>query len=115
MFWKPDSEGNRMSLNIESLSNDAKAVFLARLAHALTISARDTYEVGTRQVLEPEILRAYNELLHRVAGAVTDHLEGREGYSIESVLEVVRNFGEKYNRVNGMKWTVEQASKKSLG
>jgi hypothetical protein len=69
-----------MSLNIESLSNNAKTVFLARLAHASTISARDTYEAGTERVLEPEILRSYNELLHRVAGAVTNHLEEVEGY-----------------------------------
>jgi hypothetical protein len=33
-----------MSLSIESLSNVSKAVLLARLAHALTISARDTYD-----------------------------------------------------------------------
>jgi hypothetical protein len=104
-----------MSLNIESLSNNAKTVLLARLAHALTISARDTYEAGTERVLEPEILRAYNELLHRVAGAVTNHLEGVEGYSLESILEMIRNFGEKHNRVNGMKWTIEWALKKPLG
>jgi hypothetical protein len=82
--FESQGEGNRMSLNIESLSNNAKTVFLARLSHALTISERETYEVGTERVLEPEILRAYNELLHRVAGAVANHLEGVEGYSLES-------------------------------
>jgi hypothetical protein len=103
-----------MSLNIESLSDSAKTLLLARLAHALTISARDTYEAGTDRVLEPEVLRVYNELLHRVAGAVINHMEGVEGYSLEFILEMMRHFGEKHNRVNGMKWATEWATKKPL-
>lgn len=49
-----------MGLNVESLSNHAKTVFLTRLANVLTICARDTYEVGTERVLQPEVLRSYN-------------------------------------------------------
>jgi len=37
-----------MPLNIETLSNDARTILLARLACELTICARETYEVGTR-------------------------------------------------------------------
>jgi hypothetical protein len=103
-----------MSLNIESLSSASKAVLLARLAHALTISARDTYEAGTDRVLEPEILRAYNELLHRVCGSVTEHLMAHQGYSVESILELMRAFGQKYSRVNAIKWAIEWASEKPL-
>ena|ERR1700719_1645550 len=103
-----------MSLNIESLSSASNVVLLARLAHALTISARDTYEAGTDRVLEPEVLRAYNELLHRVCGSVTDHLLAREGHSVESILELMRAFGQKHNRVNAIKWTIEWASEKPL-
>jgi len=103
-----------MSLNIESLSENAKTIFLARLVHALTISARDTYEAGTERVLEPETLRAYNELLHRVASVVTSRLEGVEGYSLQSILEMMRNFGEKQNRVAGMQWAIEWALKNPL-
>src|SRR5690349_4253970 len=62
-----------MSLNVDSMSNQAKTVLLANLASTLTICARDTYEVGTDRVVQPEMLRAYNELLHRVTGAVRDH------------------------------------------
>jgi hypothetical protein len=40
-----------MPLNIESLSNIAKAELLARIAHRLTVVARDTYEVGRFYVL----------------------------------------------------------------
>jgi hypothetical protein len=38
-------------LNIESLSPAAKAALLARIAHTLTVCARDTYEVGTENAL----------------------------------------------------------------
>jgi hypothetical protein len=81
---------------------------LARLAAALTICARDTYEVGTEGVLQPRALRAYNELLHRVTGAVLDHLSGIDGYSLEEILEMMREFGEKNQRTIEIKWALEQ-------
>jgi hypothetical protein len=56
-----------MPLDLESLSDAAKTVFLARMAHTLTICARDTYEVGTDDVREAQTLCAYNELLHVVS------------------------------------------------
>jgi hypothetical protein len=96
-----------MSLNIQSLSNNAKAEILARIAHRLTICARDTYEVGTDDVLEPQVLRAYNELLHRVIGAVSDHLLNREGYSLPTILEMMDGFSTRYNRPNGIAWAKE--------
>ena len=70
---------NVMPINLESLSSTAQRAFLARLAHALTICARDTYEVGTENVLDSRTLRAYNELLLRVSGSVVSHLSGRKG------------------------------------
>ena len=79
-----------MSLNTEFMSEHEKTVLLARLAHTLTICARDTYEAGTERILEPDILRAYNELLHRVTGAVVNHLLGHEGYSLDFILEMVK-------------------------
>src|SRR5258708_2394203 len=101
-----------MPLNIDSLSNSAKTVVLARIAHTLTICARDTYEAGTENVLEPHVLRAFNELLHRVTGAVRDHVLGSEGYSLEVILEMMRTFGERHNRVSEIKWAIEYATEK---
>jgi len=101
-----------MSLNIESLSNVSKPALLARFAHALTICARDTYEAGTDSVLEPEVLRAYNELLHRVCGSVTDHLTAQEGYSVEFILEMMRAFGQKHNRANAIRLIIESATER---
>ena len=63
-----------MTQNMELLTNAAKAVLLLRIAHELTVCARDTYEVGTENVLQPQVLRAYNELLHRVTASARDHV-----------------------------------------
>jgi hypothetical protein len=104
-------ESREMSLNTKSLSNAARTVLLARIANQLTIGARDTYEVGTEAVLEPGVLRAYNELLHRVTDAVVQHLTGSQGYSLEDILEMLRSFGERHNRIGEMKWLIERAQK----
>jgi len=100
-----------MPLNVESLSHRAKTVLLAHLASTVTICARDTYEAGTDRVVQPELLRAYNELLHRVTGAALDHLLEREGYSLNEVLEMLRAFGEKNGRAGVMEWALQQATK----
>lgn len=100
-----------MPVNVDSLSSHEKTVLLVRLSNELTICARDTYEVGTDRVLQPELLRAYNELLHRVTGAARDHLLKSEGYSLKNVLEMLRAFGEKNGRTGEMRWALEQATK----
>jgi len=92
-------------------TNHQKTVLLVRLACELTICARDTYEVGTDRVLQPERLRAFNELLHRVTGAARDHLLKIEGYSLKDVLEMLRAFGERNGRIGEMGWALEQAAK----
>jgi len=99
-------------MKVEDLPNSSKAEFLARIAFTLTICARDTYEVGTENVLEPQVLRAYNELLHRVTGATTDHILGTEGYSLQTILEMMREFGQRYNRVGMIKWAIDDAKKR---
>ena len=98
-----------MPLNLESLSDAGRTAVLAHIAHALTTCARDTYEVGTRNVLNPQTLRAYNELLHRVTGSVVDHLSGKEGYSLESIVELMRSFGVHHNRGGEMDRALERA------
>ncbi|MFO1429555.1 MAG: hypothetical protein U1F76_05350 [Candidatus Competibacteraceae bacterium] len=45
-----------------------KSDFLIRLAHALTILARETYEVGGEGLSQPRRLRLINEIQHRVMG-----------------------------------------------
>jgi hypothetical protein len=47
-----------------------KTAFLLHLAHALTILARDTYEVGGTGLTQPARLRHLNEVQHRVLSSV---------------------------------------------
>lgn len=100
-----------MPLNLESLSDAAKAALLARLANTLTICARNTYEVGTENVVDSQTLRSYNELLHRVTGSVATHLAGSEGYSLQSIIEMIRSFGVNHGRAGEMGWALEYALK----
>jgi hypothetical protein len=49
--------------------------FLLSLAQELTITARDTYEMGSDGVQRPSDLRRYNEVLHRVVADLRDLME----------------------------------------
>ncbi len=95
-----------MPLNLESLSDDAKTAYLARVAHALTICARDTYEFGTEDVLNPQTLRAYNELLHQVIGSVVSRLAGSQE-SVEPTIEMIHLFGVEQDRVEEINWALK--------
>jgi len=44
-----------------------KIIWLSRLLFFVSMFARDTYQVGTDYVEQPEKIRKYNELLHRIA------------------------------------------------
>ena len=83
-----------------TLSPDERTALLARIAHELTICARDTYEVGSDRVLQPQVLRAYNELLHRVTAALVQHQSGDYGFSVESIIDMARTFGEQHEKVH---------------
>lgn len=103
-----------MSLDLELLSDATRASFLARIAHTLTICARDTYEIGTENVIDTRTLRAYNELLHHVTGSVVSHLSASEGYSLESVIDMIHSFGINHGRSQEMDWALSFAFKKAV-
>lgn len=96
-------------MNTDSLSRAERTAVLARIAHELTICARATYEVGTENVLEPQLLRSYNELLHRVTAAIRDHVLGTDGYPLESILDLVHEFGTRHDRVEVI-WALNRAT-----
>jgi hypothetical protein len=100
-------------MTTESLSDSARTLLLARLASTITICARDTYEAGTENVLDPRLLRAYNELLHRITGSVVSHLLGEKGYPLETIVEMVDLFGVHHNRAAEMNWAMQQALQRS--
>ena len=103
-----------MTQNMELLTNAAKAVLLLRIAHELTVCARDTYEVGTENVLQPQVLRAYNELLHRVTASARDHVLQVPGIPLRGILDMINDFGVRYNRLSDVNWALERASQKTL-
>ena len=105
---------NHMVIKLESISDSAETAALTRIAHRLTICARDTYEIGTEHVLDPETLRAYNELLHLVTGSVVCPLASSPGQSLAIVVEMMRSFGVRYNRVAEMDWALENALQQTM-
>jgi hypothetical protein len=48
------------------LSREEKVRFLLRLAHELTLVARESYEPGTEALTHPARVRAVNEIQHRI-------------------------------------------------
>lgn len=73
-----------------ALAVDAKVKLLVRLAHELTILARDTYEAGTDRVAAPERLRMINEIQHRITSFVDDLLnENIDRYPDEVLMKII--------------------------
>lgn len=103
-----------MAINLESVPDSAETALLTRIAHTLTICARDTYEVGTENVLDPQTLRAYNELLHRVTGSVLRPLSSSPRQSLEVIVEMVHSFGARYNREREMDWALQNALEQAV-
>ena len=103
-----------MAINLESVPDSAATAALTRIAHTLTICARDTYEVGTDHVLDPETLRAYNELLHRVTGSVVSPLSNSPGQSLAVIVEMVQSFGIRHDRVREMDWALQNALQQTV-
>lgn len=103
-----------MAMNLESVPESAETALVTRIAHTLTICARETYEVGTEHVLDPETLRAYNELLHRVTGSVVNRLSGSPAQSLELIVEMVHSFGTRHNRVREMDWALQNALQQTV-
>jgi len=94
----------------ESLSHAARTILPTRIAHLLTVSARGTYEVGTENIRKPQLLRGYNELLHRVTAAIRDHiLEAKHCLPMEAVLDEMLALGKNFALEAEMVWVVRQA------
>jgi hypothetical protein len=92
------SNRRSMSQTAEPSSERDELTFLAKLSHELTICARETYEPGTNNVLEPQLLRSYNELLHRITAAILERLIRTPTFPLQAILEMIESFGERNNR-----------------
>jgi hypothetical protein len=69
-----------------SLEREQRKLFLARLAHELTVVGRNSYQVKTEELDQPRQLRETNEILHRVTACLRDALMGSESSEfVESI------------------------------
>lgn len=69
---------NRLDADLWELSFAAKCAFLARMAHAQTIHARNAYIPDTEEA-DGRQLRKCNEFLHRLTGCLRAVAERRNG------------------------------------
>jgi hypothetical protein len=103
-----------MLFDTSSWSNAQKVHFLAVLAHELTVSARGTYEVGTTGVLEPEVLREFNEIEHRVTGSLRSHLGRTAGMPLDAVLKMLTEFGSRYDLTKDVQHVISRAQELTM-
>jgi hypothetical protein len=66
----PNAEGQWLA----SLRSEDRKLFLANLAHQLTVAGRDSYRPGTNDLDRPQLLRKVNEVLHRVTAWLRSEL-----------------------------------------
>ncbi len=64
--------------------------FLARLGYELTMMGRESYEVGTNGLTDPELLRRVNELVHRLldhlSALLSNKVDRRDDATMVSIL-----------------------------
>lgn len=91
-----------MYIQSDDWVHQKRVTFLSLLAHEITVCARSTYEPGSDMVLQPELLRSYNEVLHRVTGSLRDYIESRPGMPIDNVISMIADFGERHRKQKEM-------------
>ncbi len=92
-------------LDTSALDDRQAAIFLAGLAHGLTVSARITYVPGQPGLSDSELLRSFNEVQHRVTASLQSHLGGEPGMPVAAVVEMLLDFG----RRNGISAHIDEA------
>ena len=78
------------------LGNAERVQLLAELAFDLTIDARDTYEVGTDDLVDSKRMREFNELSHRVLGQLGHEIGGSRGWSDDDFVAWIVRLGVHY-------------------
>ena len=61
---------------LAELPHESKVLFLAGLAHELTVVARNSYRPQTEELDEPSQLRSVNEIQHRILACLVQSLGG---------------------------------------
>lgn len=94
-------------------NNSKAALFLTIAAHELTVAARSTYIAGGAGVMDPPLLRRFNELQHRVTAAARDKLMAAPGFSIEDIIEMLKGFGAEFDMAAEMTGIIHSAAHRS--
>ena len=95
-------------MKLDSLSQTDKILILSRIAHTLTVCARSTYEPKTENILEPKVLRAYNELLHQVTASIAGHVTNDKHYApLEAIIQMMHDFGRQHDREKEITWALQ--------
>ena|SRR5579862_5557501 len=74
-----DSDWDDEARRFLAMSRDDKCQWLASLMFALTICARGTYVKSYTGVQDPQKLRQFNELFHRVSDQLRNCIAGHTG------------------------------------
>lgn len=71
-----------------ALDKEAKLVFLAKLAHAITVAGRNSYTLQTDLLDKPSQLRQINEIQHRVIACLVEVLRDQSSVSFQRSIAV---------------------------
>lgn len=76
-------------------SSHEKMDFLIRLGHALTVMARETYEVEGEALTQPSLLRRINEIQHRIMGfLIALRTNDKQRYPDEVLVRIILEHSE---------------------
>ena len=85
------------------LTTSQKIAIIACLAKTITIYARGTYIPGTMDVAEPQKLREFNELEHKICNQMTGILFNDHDYPEDDIfLKMLFEFAKNLDCTNGI-------------
>ena len=91
-------------------STTRRPLFLAALAHLLTITARDAYpRAGATPEQTTTGLRCHNELLHTVLGRLVADLGHTPGYPDDVFLSILVEKADRNGCGGELRWALQQA------
>jgi hypothetical protein len=91
-------------------STTRRPLFLAALAHLLTITARDAYpQAGATPVQTTTGLRCHSELLHTVLGRLVADLGHTTGYPDDIFLSILVEKADRDGCGSELHWALQQA------
>ena len=77
----------------------------------LTLRARGQYRAGTESA-DGARLRTFNELQHRIATQLVNHIVGRRGYPDRTFLQILSETAEHGHCADDLRIAFEQATRK---